>query len=149
MAIRSSATQRRELDDIMLGLSVCRNPKLAAVFYRLKLIEAYGTGMPKIMSSYDGSGLKPKIEVTNNAFKITLPNRNVVEKKVSPVSVVHRNKEQKIMEFVEKNGFIVRNNVDSLLGVSQSTASRILKRMVADGLLYQDGVGRNTKFLKK
>ena len=53
------------------------------------------------------------------------------------------------MEFVEKNGFIVRNNVDSLLGVSQSTASRILKRMVADGLLYQDGVGRNTKFLKK
>lgn len=37
--------------DIMLGLSVCRNPKLAAVFYRLKLIEAYGTGMKKIMEA--------------------------------------------------------------------------------------------------
>lgn len=36
------------LDDIMLGLSVCRNPKLANVFYRLQLIEAYGTGIGKI-----------------------------------------------------------------------------------------------------
>lgn len=34
------------LDDIMLGLSVCRTPKLAAIFYRLQLIEVYGTGMP-------------------------------------------------------------------------------------------------------
>lgn len=138
-----------ELDDIMLGLSVCRNPKLAAVFYRLKLIEAYGTGMPKIMSSYEGSGLEPKIEVTNNAFKITLPNRNAVEKKVTAASIARRTNEQQIMEFVEKNGFIVRSDVDSLLSVSQATASRILKRMVAEGLLYQDGVGRKTKFLKK
>lgn len=138
-----------ELDDIMLGLSVCRNPKLAAVFYRLKLIEAYGTGMPKIMSSYEGSGLEPKIEVTNNAFKITLPNRNAVEKKVTEASLVRRSNEQKIMEFVERNGFIVRSDVDSLLSVSQATASRILKRMVSDGLLYQDGVGRKTRFLKK
>lgn len=30
-----------EIDDIMLGLSVCRNPKLAAIFYRLEQIEAY------------------------------------------------------------------------------------------------------------
>lgn len=138
-----------ELNDIMLGLSICRNPKLAAVFYRLKLIEAYGTGMPKIMSSYEGSGLEPKIEVTNNAFKITLPNRNAAEKKVTAASITRRNNEQQIMEFVERNGFIVRSDVDSLLRVSQATASRILKRMVADGLLYQDGIGRKTRFLKK
>lgn len=70
-----------ELDDIMLGLSVCRNPKLAAVFYRLRLIEAYGTGIPKIMKTYAGAEVKPKIEVSNNAFKITLPNRNSTSKK--------------------------------------------------------------------
>ncbi len=32
------------LEDIQLGISVCRNPKLANIFYRLELIEAYGTG---------------------------------------------------------------------------------------------------------
>ena len=64
------------LDNIMLGLSVCKNPKLAAIFYQLEPIEAYGTGMPKSVKAYDKTGLELKIEVTNNAFKVTLPNCN-------------------------------------------------------------------------
>lgn len=136
------------LDDILLGLSVCRNPKLAAVFYRLKLIEAYGTGMPKIIKAYAGSGLEPKIEVTSNAFKITLPNRNAVKKETN-VADMPRSNEERILSFVESNGHIVRSDVDVLLDVSQATANRILKRMIADGLLYQDGSGRKTKYKKK
>ena len=38
-----------ELEGIMVGLSVCRNQNLTNVFYCLKLIEAYGTGMRKII----------------------------------------------------------------------------------------------------
>ena len=40
------------LQDVMMGISVCRNAKLANVFYRLELIEAYGTGIRKIMEAY-------------------------------------------------------------------------------------------------
>ena len=136
------------LEDILLGLSVCRNPKLAAVFYRLKLIEAYGTGVPKILKAYEGTGLEPKIEVTSNAFKITLPNRNAAPKE-SPAAIVPERNEDRIMAFVESNGHITRSDVDVLLDVSQATANRILKRMVADGMLYQDGNGRKTKYRKK
>ena len=32
--------------DIMLGVSILRNRSLANIFYRLHLIEAYGTGLP-------------------------------------------------------------------------------------------------------
>ena len=135
------------LEDILLGLSVCRNPKLAAIFYRLKLIEAYGTGMPKIMKAYQGSGLTPKIEVTSNAFKITLPNRNI-NGNGSNASDTLRSNEERILSFVASNGYIVRGDVDLLLGVSQATSNRILKRMVADGLLYRDGSGRKTKYKK-
>ena len=35
------------LDSIMLGVSQSRNEKLANIFYRLHLIEAYGTGIKK------------------------------------------------------------------------------------------------------
>lgn len=136
------------LDDVLLGLSVCRNPKLAAIFYRLKLIEAYGTGMPKIMKAYEGSGLTPKIEVTSNAFKITLPNRNASGESNS-VFHAPQSEEDRILAFVAANGHIVRSDVDTLLGVSQSTANRILKRMVANGLLYQEGNGRKTQYKKK
>ena len=135
------------LDDIMLGLSVCRNPKLAAIFYLLQLIEAYGTGMPKIMKAYVGTGLEPKIEVTNNAFKITLPNRNAV-KATDSVPNERKSNEEKILDLIAQNGYVVRSDVDQLLDVSQTTASRILKRMVTDGLIYQDGSGRKTKYRK-
>lgn len=132
------------LEDIMLGLSVCRNPKLAAIFYRLKLIEAYGTGIPKIMNAYEGSGFKPKIEVTPNAFKITLPNLN------SPAHLSDTlTAEDRLLAFVNQNGRILRSEADSLLGVSSSTSNRILKHMVAEGLLYQSGEGKNTAYIKK
>lgn len=138
-----------ELDDIMLGLSVCRNPKLAAVFYRLRLIEVYGIGMPKIMKAYAGAEVKPKIEVSSNAFKITLPNRNSTSNKAEMSVGAPKSDENLILNFIRSNGSIVRRDVDQLLDVSQATANRILKRMVAEGLIYQDGNGRKTKYRRK
>lgn len=64
------------ISDVMMGVSVCRNAGLANVFYRLELIEAYGTGIRKIMSAYSGSGMTPEIKTSENAFCIILPNRN-------------------------------------------------------------------------
>lgn len=136
------------LDDILLGLSVCRNPKLAAVFYRLKLIEAYGTGVPKIMKAYEGSAVKPQIEVTGGAFKITLPNRNAATQAAAPFSGDSHGDEGQILDFIAKKGHIVRSEAELLLGVSQATANRVLKRMVAQGLLYQEGNGKNTRYKK-
>ena len=43
------------LSDLELGVSIVRNRGLASVFYRLGLIEAYGTGIPKIRECYAGS----------------------------------------------------------------------------------------------
>lgn len=57
-----------DLEDVMVGISVCRNQDLANVFYRLHLIEAYGTGMGKIMKAYKSMQIKPVIETTKNAF---------------------------------------------------------------------------------
>lgn len=136
------------LDDIMLGLSVCRNPILAAVFYRLQLIEAYGTGMPKIMKAYAGTGMAPRIEVTSNAFKITLPNRNEgrIEDTVPGES---KSNEERILDLIAQKGQVARGDVDQLLDVSQTTSSRILKRMAAEGMIYQEGSGKKTKYKKR
>ena len=129
----------------MLGFSICRNPKLAAVFYRLKLIEAYGTGMPKIMRAYQDCERKPKIEVTSNAFKITLPNCNsVVEAGITP-----NGQEQKVIEYLKTHEKITRKEVDTLPGISQSTSSRLLKRMLAEGTICQEGGGRRIRYFLK
>ena len=62
------------LDSIMLGVSQSRNEKLANIFYRLHFIEAYGTGIKKMFTSYEKIGLKPTIKTEVGAFQVVLPN---------------------------------------------------------------------------
>lgn len=142
-----------ELDDLMIGVSVCRNPHLANVFYRLQLIEAYGTGMKKIMGAYADAPVQPKIMTTNNAFKIILPNVNAVQKTAkapeeiekTAVPISDPNKE-KILRFLTEHQVITRKEAQALLEVSQSTAGRVLKSMVDNGQLKQLGGSRTTRY---
>ena len=139
-------------DDIMLGVSALRNQNLANVFYRLKLIEAYGTGILKINESYAECAVKPQFEVTDNAFKITLPNINYVgERKdvttTAPSKVTDKAERQEILlRLAEKQGYIVRKDVEAELKVSQATAILILRDMVEKGLLIKEGSGKQQKY---
>ena len=136
------------LDDIMSGVSVCRNQNLANIFYRLELIEAYGTGMRKIMGAYRNMDRKPLVEITSNSFKIILPNSNVSTESYetddsSSVNSISQN-ERKILAYV--NAFVTRADVEKLLEISASTASRLLKHMVEKRDLLQQKKGKKTKY---
>jgi ATP-dependent DNA helicase RecG len=135
-----------ELDDIMSGYSICRNPLLAGVFYRLRLIEAYGTGIPKIFEAYAGSGRKPKIEVTPNVFKIILPNINAAPAKPSSTAPAS-GREDRILRLASEKGAVDRKDVEALLGLSQTPAGRLLKALVDSGLLVKSGNGKQTRYL--
>ncbi len=148
-----------DLEDIMVGISVCRNQDLANVFYRLRLIEAYGTGIGKIMKAYEGMEEKPVIETTQNTFKIILPDINAKYEtgsaSVSKAETItgsaagaekKRNGEEKVLEYVRSHGAVTRNDVIELLGVSTSTASRVIRKMVKNNLLKQNGKARNTSY---
>ena len=137
-------------NDIMLGVSALRNQKLANVFYRLRLIEAYGTGILKINESYADCNVKPQFEVTDNAFKITLPNINYAgerkEQPTAPVKVKDKtDRKEIVLRLAEKQGYIVRKDIENELNVSQSTAILLLRDMVESGLLVKE---RNSKQIK-
>lgn len=137
-------------DDIMLGVSALRNQNLANVFYRLNLIEAYGTGILKINESYADCAVKPQFEVTDNAFKITLPNSNYAgERKdvATPPKVEGKVDRQEILlRLAEERGYIARKDVEGALKVSQATAILILRDMVEKGLLIKEGSGKLQKY---
>jgi ATP-dependent DNA helicase RecG len=130
-----------EIEDIMSGYSACRNLKLAAVFYRLQLIEAYGTGIQKIFEAYKTSLSQPKIELTPNVFKMILPNLNT-----APAVYGKEAPEEKIMRYVRKNGSINRKQAEHLLGVSQTAAGVVLRKLVAQGELAREGYSRNVRY---
>lgn len=62
-------------DDLLLGVTLQRNPHVASVLYRLKLVEAYGTGISKIMSSYTDFRSLPEFDIATNSFRTSLPSR--------------------------------------------------------------------------
>ena len=146
-----------DLEDVLAGISVCRNQDLANVFYRLHLIEAYGTGISKIMRAYAGQNTLPRVLVTKNTFKIVLPNINeqaeriaVVEQKAAGGIDADKKKlgaeEKVILTYAETHDSIKSKNVMELLGVSASTALRLLKRLVMSNELVQHGKARNTYY---
>jgi ATP-dependent DNA helicase RecG len=122
--------------EIMLaGVSVPRNEKLAAVFHRLKLIEAYGTGIPRIFEAYAQNGAEPDIPITNSAFLIRLPNLSVITKdnKSIPKPKINKNEKQILVEFVGQS--FTKQNAADLLDLSVSGAYKLLARMVERELL--------------
>ena len=134
-------------NDIMLGISITRNKKLADIFYRLRLIEAYGTGIMKINLSYVNYLRKPVIEVSDNAFKITLPNMNYFNKDISSVNIEKlTDNEDKILSLLKERQLLARKEIQLELGISQSTAILLLSKMQKENLIIKTGAGKNTKY---
>lgn len=145
------------LEDVLIGVSACRNPKLANIFYRLDLIEAYGTGLQKINSSYDKYDCKPNFIATQGAFKAVLPNTNeqdelvaanveAVREPQSNYGFVDYNK--RVLELIEQKPGITRNEIASALNLSASKAVRILKVLRENGLIYVMGNSRNICYFR-
>lgn len=134
------------LKDILLGVSLPRNEKLANVFYRLKLIEAYGTGFLKIMESYEDCLEKPEIQVSDNAFKVTLPNKNYCKyEKASEISHIN----ERITDYIIEHKSFSRQDLQHALGLSLSTASRHINALVGKGKIVRIGTGRATYYRMK
>lgn len=134
-------------DDIMLGVSITRNEKLANIFYRLGLIEAFGTGISKILKSYENSANQPVIETTDNAFKMILPNRNIQKEFRQSVKEAPGDEQlTRVLHLLNTKYSVTRKEVDEYLNVSQSTSSRILKSMSDSGLIKSTGKGKMTRY---
>lgn len=138
------------LEDIQLGISQPRNAKLAEIFHRLKFIESYGTGIRRIFALYKDCYVKPKITVTQHAFKITLPNLNynnnhpsikLVAEKQAPYSYYPNAQQQKILSYVQEHGKISDEELQELLDVKRTRAYLIAKEMLDKNLLAVHGRG--------
>ena len=132
-------------DDIRSGISQPRNKNLAEVFHRLKLIEAYGTGIRRIYKLYENCSVQPRIEVTHNTFKMILPNMSVAE----PLTVetyLTPQKEQ-ILDYISKNGQITEAEIMELLGVKRTRAYTVAKQMCDENLIVAVGRGVNKKYI--
>lgn len=136
-------------DDIRSGISQPRNKNLAEIFHRLHLIESYGTGIRKIYSLYKDCSVKPRIEVTQNTFKIVLPNMNTAARSESSDRAKANPQMSLILDHIANNGFITDDEIGNLLSIKKTRICNLTKQMRELGLIVVEGRGKNKKYLLK
>lgn len=163
-----------QLDDMLLGLSSPRYPRIAQMFERLGLATGAGVGLTRIRLAYQGRTVQPQFKASSHAFQVTLPNDRAVAKAETtestptpepqatlpmpqvPEAPVHHPesltmddiKMREILALLDQQETITRREVDEALGVSQSTASNVIRRMLELGLLRKIGSGRLLQYAK-
>lgn len=143
-----------KLETIFIGVSQSRNPALAAVFYRLRLIESFGTGIEKIQQSYLEAAVKPEFIAVYGGFKVVLPNVNEVQAKELGISEKQESygfvdEKAQIMQLASTQGYVTRKQVEEALLVRTTKAYKLLQELCDAGRLTAIGVGRSTKYISR
>jgi len=134
--------------DLMLfGVSVSRNEKLANVLHRLNIIEAYGTGIPRIYEAYENSSVDPEIPVIDGGFLIRIPNMNyALPKDITNGKITSGSSEQQLLDTFSGINFS-KEDAAVVLGLSSSGAYKLLQRMVESGLLVARKSGKQWTYI--
>lgn len=135
--------------DIRSGISQPRNRKLAAVFHRLNFIEAYGTGIRRIFTLYEGCAVQPFIEATPNSFKLILPNMNAAGKKTTQQAIQAKGitpQMQTVIDYLTEHKEMTELELQELLGIKRTRVYTLAKEMVTAGLMQIVGRGKERKY---
>jgi len=134
------------MEDVLGGVSQPRNSIIAPIFYRLELIEAYGTGIQRIIESYEASVQKPVFRPAPASFVVTLP-------KMDYGAAVQKNgslsKEELALNALREKGEISRKDVELILGQSKFAAIQVINKLLTDGTITKTGSARAVKYRLK
>jgi len=125
------------IQDILGGVSQPRNMLIAAVFYRLELIESYGTGIRKIMESYEGNAQKPTLQPAPASFVVTLP-------KLGDGAALSQ--EEQVLRLIAQKGAIARKDVEALLSITKYPAVTLLNQLLAEGKIVKTGEAKAIRY---
>ena len=119
-------------------ISILRNPIIGNVFFRLEIIERYGTGIQRIQEAYKNSVKKPQFDISDNSIKIILP---VIEKNIDKLTIDEK-KIYNILQFKAlSSGKLVENT-----GFGKTKVLQIVNKLVKSGFLRKQGSGRSTTY---
>ena len=121
-----------------------KNPKIALVFHRARLIEHWGTGTLRIIRECKGTEIKPEFVAEMGVIKVRFIKTAKPEPDIRGLGLSPRQK--KALEYVRKHGKITNREYQELLGVGERQALRDLRVLIDKGLLIRVGYGRMTHY---
>ena len=132
------------IDDILSGVSQPRNKNLANIFYRLKYVESYGTGIGRMLDIYNEFNLKPEFSISDNSFKVILPNVNYKDEDIFTNT---KTSQEKVIDYLNEYGKVKRETIDNLFNISSTRSKVILSELLKEKIIEKVGTGKNTYYI--
>lgn len=123
------------------AISNLRNPIIGNVFFRLRYIEMFGTGIRRIRDSYANAPIKPDFIVTDNSIGVILP---CTDKRVEVAE-----DGRKAIEVLTDGMILSSREISEKLGWSKDKTIRVLNKLLAAGYVQKVGTGRGTQYRKR
>lgn len=147
------------IDLMKEGFSKIRNRSLANAFAYMNLVEAWGSGIPKLMQAMKEYGLRePEFIDMEVAFRINLyRGQNEVIEVIDPNNDLNRDLndpddlkvdlETRLEEAIRRNPELTYKAFAEELTVSAATVKRIMTKMQQDGKVVREGSNRKGKWI--
>ena len=124
-------------EDFFSCSSMPRNRELMRVFKDLGLVEQLGSGMSRILNSYD----KDIFEISEHFIKVIFPFEKE-DKKSNFKNGDENGDENRILNIIKSNPYITANRMSSNLNMSTRKISRIIKKLRESGKIKRIGSDR-------
>jgi ATP-dependent DNA helicase RecG len=123
-----------------------RNRKLADTFYRARLIEQWGTGTLRMVSTCEARGMeRPEFRVDMGAFIVRFQSPPIEQSRPHPVNLNRRQLEA--VAHSASIGPLTRKQYVEMFDVSERQALRDLDDLVQKGVFVREGRGPATKYV--
>lgn len=119
-------------------ISILRNPIIGNLFYRLRYIEKFGTGILRINHAYSNSLIKPIFKVYENSISITLPVISILDSLSDD--------EMKIINSLKGNFILSRTEIEKQTKFNKAKTVRLLNALVERRIITKSGNARSTKY---
>ncbi len=129
-----------EPEQVLLGMAAnCRNPHLAMLLGKLKLMEGIGNGFRQLRNAYPSVPLTELLTMAPRHFIIRLP--RIIPKLSSPDAV-----SATLIRFLREHGTASRPELEACVGLSASALVKRLKMLRQQQLVEVIGKGPATRY---
>ncbi len=119
-------------------ISMLRNPIIGNVFFRLRYIEKFGTGIMRINNAYAGALKKPSYKIYENSILVVLP---VIE-----ADNVLTDFEKRVVDILMQNEDMTRAGIEKAIGAGKDKTIRALNALLEKNVIGRKGMGRGTRY---
>lgn len=126
-------------DEYLNGqISLLRNPIIGNVFFRLKYIEKFGTGILRINRAYANALIKPSYQIFSNSIKVILP--------VISTDYNLNETEKMLLAFLKNRNNLTRKEIEKLSGMEKTKIIRGLNNLIQKNIVQREGNGRGSRY---